>query len=204
MQPSHWKLIPSTKLTDRAKAVQTLAQQHRSELEPFGLTSASLGEFKQRIDAYERLALAPRSAVTHRKTLTGTLDQELRKLADLLDHQVNPLLLPFAASAPEFYAAYQNARVTVQPARTPMETIRERALAKAAMAATRKEAKAARRAAKAAAQEAIKAQKRSRLSAIAEAAAAFASSRKVATNGASPVAAGRNVASGNAIAALPN
>jgi hypothetical protein len=108
-----------------------------------------------------------RAARTHRKSLTSTLGQEVRELAEMFDKVLDPLMRQFEGTEPKFFADYWNARAVDQPSSTSIVAIRERAAAKAAQAKARKEAKAARIAARTAAESEAKALRKTRLEAIA-------------------------------------
>jgi len=58
------------------KAVFNLAQEHREALSAFGLSDEWLAQLETRIRVYDAIVVAPRSAITRRKTLTGILDED--------------------------------------------------------------------------------------------------------------------------------
>jgi len=127
---SELKRIPQAVLLDRLKTVLALAQEHQSDLTALGLTAESLKQLATRIEVYDVIVVSPRNAITRKKTLTELLKREIDGLQEMLDGVVDPLMLQFESTAPEFYTAYTNARKVVRPARTSMETILERSITK--------------------------------------------------------------------------
>jgi hypothetical protein len=138
---SAWNRVPHLKLGERAKAVLQLARKHRDELTGYGMTDELLQQLERGIAAYEAIVIAPRNAITRRKTLTSLLDQELVSLQEQMDNVLDPLMNQFEDTAPGFFQDYKNARRLVQPARTPIEVIRERSAIKAKALADRKKAR---------------------------------------------------------------
>ena len=57
----------------------------------------------------------PRQAAASRKAATRRIPVVLRQAARLLRKRLDPLMVPFKASEPEFYAQYKAARRIVQP-----------------------------------------------------------------------------------------
>jgi len=159
---SRWIRVPQGKLAERMKAILGLAKEHREPLAAFGLSDELLAQLETRIQVYDAIVVAPRSAITRRKTLTGILDEELRGLADLFDNVLDPLMLQFKDSEVSFFQGYRNARSVVKPASTPIETILERKIVKATSEKARKDAKTNKLAAKAAGQAAAEEDRRSR------------------------------------------
>jgi hypothetical protein len=137
-----------------------LTRQLREKFRGYGLTDAAFSRLENCVIAFGPMAGAPRGEIARRVTLTSTLDQELRELTSLLDDFLDPLMNQFQAPEPKFFADYHNAGVLVQLATPPIETVRERAAAKAE---ARKAAKTERVAARAAAKAEAKAQRQSRL-----------------------------------------
>lgn len=162
-----WTRLPQARVEEQATALLELAKENQSKLTEYGVTADSLQQLQEEIASFAAEVSGPRAARTHRKTLTSTLEQEVRELAELLDKVLDPLMHQFEATEPKFFADYWNARAVDQPSSTSIVTIRERAAAKAAQAKARKEAKAARIAAKAAAESEARAQVKARLEAIA-------------------------------------
>jgi len=159
---SRWIRVPQGKLAERLKSILVLAQEHREALSAFGLSDELLAQLETRIRVYDVIVVAPRSAITRRKTLTGILDEELRGLADLFDNVLDPLMLQFKDSEVSFFQGYRNARSVVKPASTPIETILERKIVKVTSEKARKDAKTNRVAAKAADEAAAAEDRRSR------------------------------------------
>jgi hypothetical protein len=128
---SHWARVSHLKLGEKANVILKLARTHLDKLTGYGMTPELLNELESRIATYNAIALAPRHAITHRKTLTGLLAGELDGLRNDLENVLAPLMNQFEEIAPAFFQDYKNARLLVTPATTPIEVIRERAATKA-------------------------------------------------------------------------
>jgi len=161
-----WSRVPQIKVAERASAVLEIARKYKDDLIGYGMTDALLQQLESQIAAYKAIVLAPRNAITRRKTLTSLLDQELAGLKEVLDDVLDPLMNQFEDSAPKFFQDYRNARLLVKPATTPIEVIRERAADKKAQLQARKDTRAARVARNAATKAETKAQRQARLEAI--------------------------------------
>ena len=75
----------------------------------------SLGEFKVTAAKLKSLSTKPREATAERKAATKSIPVVLRQATRLLGQWLDPLLVPFKASKPEFYAQYKAARRIMKP-----------------------------------------------------------------------------------------
>ncbi len=163
---SELKRIPQAVLLDRLKTVHTLAQEHQGALTSLGLTAESIKQLATRIEVYDVIVISPRNAITRKKTLTELLKREIDGLQEMLDGVVDPLMLQFENTAPEFYTAYTNARKVVRPGRTSIETILERSIVKKETAQQKKQTRSRKAATKKTSETAITTARRQRREAL--------------------------------------
>ena len=96
--------------------IHIAASSVADELGEFKVTSAKLKALKQKTDDYKKLSTTPRQAASKRKSATRRIPVVLRQASRLLRKRLDPLMVPFKATEPEFYAQYKAARRIVQPA----------------------------------------------------------------------------------------
>lgn len=159
---SSLKRMAQAVLLDRLETVHALAKKHERDLTPLGLRVESIKQLETRIEVYDVIVVAPRNAITRKKTLTELLKREIDGLQEMLNGVVDPLMLQFENTAPEFYTAYTHARKVVRPARTSLESILERSIAKKETAQQKKRSRTRKAAAKKTAKEASLAARRQR------------------------------------------
>ena len=102
--------------------VHATVTAHLAALADHGVTAAKLTALQQQIDAYKASIHKPRAAIVSGKTITGQLAAEFEAAEAALRDGLDQLMPQFAASAPTFYADYQNARVIVDRAATHKQT----------------------------------------------------------------------------------
>ena len=78
-------------------------------LADYGVTAAKLTALKKKIDGFEALHTKPRQNISNRSAATARLPQLLRQADEILRGRLDPLVVQFKVSAPEFYNAYQAA-----------------------------------------------------------------------------------------------
>ena len=78
-------------------------------LADYGVTAAKLLAFKKKIDGFEALQTKPRQNISNRSAATRRLPELLRQADEVLRRRLDPLVVQFKLSAPEFYEAYQTA-----------------------------------------------------------------------------------------------
>ena len=115
--------IPATELSSgkdsvivsNCRNIHKAASSVVDELGEFKVTAPKLKALKQKTDDYKKLSTMPRQAAASRKAATRRIPVVLRQASRLLRKRLDPLMVPFKATEPEFYAQYKAARRIVQP-----------------------------------------------------------------------------------------
>lgn len=97
----------------RCRDIHAAASEDVAALADYGVNAAKLTAFKKKIDGFEALQTQPRQDISNRSAATQQLRQLLRQADEILRKRIDPLVVQFKASAPEFYNAYQAARSIV-------------------------------------------------------------------------------------------
>ena len=114
--------IPATELSSgkdsvivsNCRNIHKAASSVVDELGEFKVTAPKLKALKQKTDDYKKLSTMPRQAAASRKAATRRIPVVLRQATRLLRRRLDPLMVPFKATEPEFYAQYKAARRIVQ------------------------------------------------------------------------------------------
>ena len=114
--------IPTTELSSgkdsaivsNCRNIHKAASSVVNDLGEFKVTVPKLKALKQKTDDYKKLATMPRQAAASRKAATRRIPVVLRQASRLLRKRLDPLMLPFKATEPEFYAQYKAACRIVQ------------------------------------------------------------------------------------------
>lgn len=117
--------LRDTETDDRAQLVHDVATKNLGSLGDYGITQLKLDNLQGRIDAYAAVVQSPRTARAEGRSITESLAESFRVADGILKNVLDPLMLQFKAGNPEFYAAYQAARVIIdQPGthESPEET----------------------------------------------------------------------------------
>jgi hypothetical protein len=104
-----------SRITSNCRNIHKAASSVADSLGEFKVTAAKLKALKQKTDDSKKLSTKPREALAERKAATRSIPVRLRQATRLLRRQLDPLLTPFKASHPEFYAHYKAARRIVRP-----------------------------------------------------------------------------------------
>ena len=115
--------IPATELSSgkdsaivsNCRNIHKAAPSLVDDLGEFKVTAPKLKALKQKTDDYKKLSTMPRQAAASRKAATRRMPVVLRQASRLLRKRLDPLMVPFKATEPEFYAQYKAARRIVQP-----------------------------------------------------------------------------------------
>jgi hypothetical protein len=105
-------------LSNRAAAVLTQANTHRTELATLQVTEANLDEVSDALTEFNATKAGPRTATGARVALTESLPRLVREATDILRNEVDPLVNLFSRSNPDFVRRYENARAIVDRAAT--------------------------------------------------------------------------------------
>lgn len=115
MKISKWEIIKGARqdALRTADFILAKATEHLSELAPYGIDQQVVDELQVLRDELYAQLDAPRNAVVERKTATAQLNAITKELNLILKLQLDKLMEIIKADAPEFYAAYKNARITI-------------------------------------------------------------------------------------------
>jgi hypothetical protein len=101
------RTIPAERIIDAAEGFA-------ADLVPYGITAATLAEFREKITAAKHGAVAPRVAIGARRAAAALLAELYRETNDLLTHTFDVLMLPLRRTDRSFYTKYQLARTVNQ------------------------------------------------------------------------------------------
>ena len=118
-----------SRLVAYCRGIHKLAVPLTQALKPSKITAEKIASLKTQTDDYKKSYTKPRQAIATGKAATKQLPVVLRQTNSLLRKQLDPLMVQFKDSAPEFYAKYKAARRIVKPAVNPA---RQKKKAKAA------------------------------------------------------------------------
>jgi hypothetical protein len=104
-----------SKIISHCRNIHKAASSVADSLGEFKVTPAKLKALKQKTDDYKTLSTKSREARAARKAATGRIPVVIRQAVRLLRKRLDPLMVPFKASNPEFYAQYKAARRIVKP-----------------------------------------------------------------------------------------
>ena len=105
------------KIITRCRNLHKAASPLADVLAEYKITPARLKALKQKTDEYKTLSTKPREAAAARKAATKRIPAVIRQATKLLRQRLDPLMVPFKTSEPEFYAQYKAARRIVKPAK---------------------------------------------------------------------------------------
>jgi len=97
----------------RCKNIHAVATENLTALAKYGITAAKLTSFKKRIDAFDKLKVAPRDSVITRRAAGELQEQMVRSASVILRDKLDRLVVQFKAANPTFYEEYYAARVVV-------------------------------------------------------------------------------------------
>jgi uncharacterized coiled-coil protein SlyX len=105
-------------LSNRATAVLTQTNTHKTELAPMHVTQENIDEFSEALTEFNAAKARPRTAISARAALTESLPKLIRDEIGILRNKVDPMVSQFSRSHPEFVAGYDHARTIVDRAAT--------------------------------------------------------------------------------------
>lgn len=97
----------------RVNGIVALAMEHLEDLADYQVTQAKLTALKKKVETFEKSAHKPRLSVARKSAANKAVPRLLRQGQKILARRVDRLMVPFRASAPEFYAEYKTARKIV-------------------------------------------------------------------------------------------
>ena len=113
VRPGDFKAGRMARRLQLAQEVHDAALAVVAQLGDQGVVEATLEEFQAKIDAAAVALTAPRLLTGEKTAATQRLKAAFRDINATLANQINPLLVPLAATHPEFYARYKSARAVV-------------------------------------------------------------------------------------------
>lgn len=100
-------------VAQHSQGIHTEATAVLASLAPYGITAPTLLDLQSAIDTYVEAIMAPRNAITLRKSSTTELKMLLKDTTKVLNKRLDALMEQFALIQPEFYRNYHNARVII-------------------------------------------------------------------------------------------
>lgn len=100
--------LTCTNIRDAAKA-------NLPALATFDITPATLNDFSTVIDNYDNKISSPRVAVSQRSAYSKTLTNLFKQADSILKSQMDKVAVRFKAANEEFYNAYKNNRIIIDP-----------------------------------------------------------------------------------------
>jgi len=91
---------------DRARAVLKLGDKHKVAAANYGLTAAMLTQLTTDIGGFDKLIVAPKTAIANRKNLTEQLDKAVDDMFYEILVELDEMMAQFKKSAIDFYATY--------------------------------------------------------------------------------------------------
>lgn len=105
--------ISDTLSGERCQIIKDMAQDHLSQLGPYGVTQSLLNQLQQLIDDYQSKIPSTRVAITKRKVATRNLKRYIKEVSLILKDRMDKLMYYFKHSDPDFFADYFNSRKIV-------------------------------------------------------------------------------------------
>ena len=100
-------------LSNRATAMLTQANAHKTELVAYQVTQANIDELSAALTGFNQAKAGPRTATAERAALTESLPKLVKEATDILKNRIDRLVSLFSRTNPDFVAGYESARVIV-------------------------------------------------------------------------------------------
>lgn len=100
-------------LEARCKLIHQKADANSAALVGYGVTALMITGLDTAITDFHEVISGPRSAEAVKKQQTAEIEVLIKETDQILKGQLDPLMVLFESSAPEFYGAYKNARIIV-------------------------------------------------------------------------------------------
>ena len=97
----------------RCKNIHATATENLADLGKYGVTSAKLTALKKKIDAFDKLKVAPRDNIITRRAANELQDQHVRSATAILRDKLDRLVVQFKDANPTLYEEYYAARAVV-------------------------------------------------------------------------------------------
>ena len=105
-----------SRLVAFCRGIHSMAVPLTLALKSTKITAEKIAALQTLTDDYKKSYTKPRQAIATGKAATDQLPVVLRETSNLLRKQLDPLMVQFKATEPEFYAKYKAARRIVKPA----------------------------------------------------------------------------------------
>jgi len=105
------KRIKDTQIGDYVTTVLAYATDNLNELKPYGIREAGLKALQTNMETYQGILQLPQDIIAERKAATSRLKEAFKELAPLFDDFLDNEMVKFRIDNPEFYQAYENARI---------------------------------------------------------------------------------------------
>ena len=102
---------PDTLVAARCREIYQLGMENAAALAPFGTAAADLAALDEAIQAYDKMATAPRQATVAAKGVTAGIDTDIRSADALLRTELDKTMRKFQRKNPDFAQAYADARM---------------------------------------------------------------------------------------------
>lgn len=103
----------TSEVVARCKNIHAAATENLTALGKYGVTTAKLTAFKKKIDAFDKLKVAPRDNVITRQAAGELQEQQVRSATAFLRDKLDRLVVQFKEANPAFYEEYFAARMVV-------------------------------------------------------------------------------------------
>lgn len=99
-----------------ASSFLTMLRELQPQLEDYALTEEMIAKAETLRDQFAALVGAPRTVIVQGSSANNQMDVLIAETLRFLNKQLDNLMLRFKGSSPEFYNAYLQARIIVEPA----------------------------------------------------------------------------------------
>lgn len=96
-----------------AQQIHDAAVPYAAILADYGVAATKLPELGTKIVAATEALSKPRGVVASRKAVTRELEPAMNEVDVLLEREIDPLMVPFRTTVPEFFHDYEAARVII-------------------------------------------------------------------------------------------
>jgi hypothetical protein len=102
-----------TVIGPRCQEIHDLADEHATDIQPFGTSKADITALQAAIDLYTPLVTKPRQAIGARKVVTRDIGATQASADALLKDELDRSMRKFKTKNPPFFGEYTNARMII-------------------------------------------------------------------------------------------
>jgi hypothetical protein len=114
----------ASEVVTRCTKIYNAASEVADELVKYGITTAKLTALNKKIDAFDKVKVAPRQSQVEKSAATQLLTQLVSEAVRILRDDLDGLMVQFQDANPNFYAEYFAARVIVDNSATHAENVK--------------------------------------------------------------------------------